>query len=220
MPVNRVGKRVSRDVSLIKLFGKSSALVENAAAGYMPAFESLVGNMVEIAEGIRVLQFAVLAEAFDIVGALHLVEANDVAKVGAGDGVAVGIEVESPGVASSLGEQLELSGKRMITPDALLESDPADMGRDRAPLGTIEPAIRPPLQGVGKGVCVLHAKAAQEHFRVAVGNIIAVAIGVEEEVRRLGHEDTAVAERHTRRQVQPSDEILDCVEAAVAARVL
>ena len=41
-------------------------------------------HMIEIAKGIRILQFAVLAEVLHIVGALDLVQANDVAEIGAG----------------------------------------------------------------------------------------------------------------------------------------
>ena len=98
--------------------------------------------------------------------------------------------------------------ERVIAPDALLELDAADVGGDGAPLAAVEPAVRAPGQRVGDRVGVLHAEAGEQHFRVAVGHVVAVAVGVEEQVGRLQDEDAAVAEREAGGEVQPGDEVL------------
>ena len=66
---------------------------------------------------------------------------------------------------------------------------------------------------------VVHAETAEEDFRRAVGHIIAVAVGVKEQVRRLDHKDAAVSQGHARSEVQAGDEILDRMQAAVAFRI-
>ena len=66
------------------------------------------------------------------------------------------------------------------------------------PLSAVEPAVRPPGEVVGERVRVLHAEAGEQHFGVAVGHVVAVAVGVEEQVRGLQDEDAAVAERRAR----------------------
>ena len=93
-------------------------------------------------------------------------------------------------------------GARVVAPDALLELDAADVGGHRAPLRPVEPAVGPPGQRVGEGVGVLHAEALEQHLGVAVGHVVVVLVGVEEQVRGLDHEDAVVAQRHARRQVQ------------------
>ena len=41
---------------------------------------------------------------------------------------------------------------------------------------------------------VLHTEAREQHFRIAVGIIIAVAIGIKEQIRRLQNEHAAVTQ--------------------------
>ena len=161
-----------------------------------------VRHVLEVAVGVRIVQRAVLGEAFDVVAALHLVQADDVAAVRAGDGVAVAIEVESPGVAAPFAEQLEALGRRMVAPDALLKADAANVGRHGAALRAIEPAVGAPLQRVDHRVRVFHAEAGEQHLGIAVGHVVAIAIGIEQQVRRLADIDAAVADRQGRGQVQ------------------
>ena len=143
------------------------------------------------------MQLAVFGKALDVIGALHLMKHHGIAPVRAGDGIAVSIEIQPPGIAASFGKQFERTGARVIAPDALLEADAADVGGDRASLGAVEPAIGAPLQGVGKGVGIVHAETAQQHLRVAIGHVVAVAVGIKEQVRRLDDENAAGAECHT-----------------------
>jgi hypothetical protein len=182
VPVDGVRQQVRGDVLVLVLLGKGPTRVEDAATGDVAALESLIGDVLEIAEGVRVVQGAVLAEALDVVAALHLVQRDLPAPVGAGDDVAVAVEIESPGVAATLGKQLEFLGPRVIAPDALLEFAAANLRRHRAALGAVQPAVRAPLQRVGKGMGILHAETFEQHFRIAVRFVAAGLDLVEEQI--------------------------------------
>ena len=107
VPVELVGQGVGRDVSVAELLRQTVSLIDDAAAGDVAALESFVRDVLEISEGIGIVQLAMFGETFDKIGALHLVQGDDIAVVCAGDGVAVRVEVESPGVAAPLREQFE-----------------------------------------------------------------------------------------------------------------
>src|SRR5262249_46092698 len=105
-----------------------------------------VRSVIEVTVGVRVVQGAVLAEQLPVVAALDAVQEDEAAVIGAVQQVAVAIEVEAPRVAAALTEQLEFPRPRMIAPDALLKLDAADVGRHRAALATVQPAVRAPGQ--------------------------------------------------------------------------
>ena len=67
---------------------------------------------------------------------------------------------------------------------------------------------------------VLHAEAGEQHFRIAIGKVVAIFIGVEKQVGRLRDEDAAVAERHPGGEIQSRDEIFKPVHRPVAISVL
>src|SRR5881628_3471014 len=92
------------------------------------------------------------------------------ADIGAINQLAVFVEVQSPGVAAALAEQLETPGDRVIAPDALLELQPANMGRHRAALAAIEPAVRSPGERVGDRMRVFHPEPAEQNLRIGVGD--------------------------------------------------
>src|SRR3989442_5237159 len=125
MPIDCVREQITRYVNAVELRWKSASLIDDAAIRDVAAFEPGVRNMIEVAEGVRIVQRPVFAEAFDIVAALHLVQPDLLAEVCSRDDVAVLVEIESPGVATPFGEQLELMGERMVTPDALLKFEAA-----------------------------------------------------------------------------------------------
>ena len=77
----------------------------------------------------------------------------------------------------------------------------------------------PPGQRVGHRVGVFHAEAGEQHLGIAVGHVVAVAVGIEQQIRHLQHEDAAVAEGQPAGQIQPGDEILGPVGPAVAVGV-
>src|SRR5207245_612435 len=104
VPIDGVGQEIAGYVDVVKRLRECAALVDNSAAGDVAAFEAVVRDMVEVAEGVRILQLPMLAEVLDVIAALDLVKHGNAAEIGAGDGVAVPVEVESPGVAAALGE--------------------------------------------------------------------------------------------------------------------
>src|SRR5439155_14545119 len=65
VPVDGVRQEVAGDVSVVERLGKRAALVENAAASHMAAFESLVRHVLEIAKGKWIVQRTVLSQAFN-----------------------------------------------------------------------------------------------------------------------------------------------------------
>ena len=71
----------------------------------------------------------------------------------------------------------------MIAPDPLLELVAADPGRDGAPLRAVEPAVGPPGHRVDGRVRVLEPEPGEQHLGVAVGPIVVVSIGIEQQVR-------------------------------------
>src|SRR5439155_2994577 len=143
MPIHRVGEQITRDVNAVELRWKSASLIDDSAIRDVAAFEPGVRDMIEVAERVRIVQRPVFAETFDIVAALHLVQPDLLAEIRSRDDVAVFVEIESPGVATPFGEQLELMRERMVTPDALLKFDAANMSRYRAPLSAVKPAVLP-----------------------------------------------------------------------------
>ena len=146
MPIDCVGEQITRDVNAVELRWKSASLIEDSAIRDVAAFEPGVRDMIEVAERVRIVQRPVFAETFDIVAALHLVEPDLLAEIRSRDDVAVLVEIESPGVAAPFGEKLELMRERMVTPNALLKFEAANVSGYRAPLRAIEPAVGPPGQ--------------------------------------------------------------------------
>ena len=72
------------------------------------------------------------------------------------EGVAVIIEINAPGVAGSVGEDVELASHRMVSPDAGIDRLPlvvrsaglADVGVREHAVAAIQPAVRTPRQRV------------------------------------------------------------------------
>ena len=64
----------------------------------MATLETLVGNVIKIAVGVRVVQRAMLGEPLYMIGTLPLMEAGHIAKVSAADDFAVLVEIKAPGI--------------------------------------------------------------------------------------------------------------------------
>ena len=102
----------------------------------------------------------------------------------------------------------------MVAPDALAGRQhrrgrgprAADATADRAPLGGVEPAIGPPAEIVGDRVGILDAEALQMDDRIAVGAIVPVGVGIEEEVGRLEDPQAPGIESEARDEAQAIDE--------------
>ena len=62
-------------------------------------------------------------------------------------------------------------------------------------------------------------KPDEQNLGIAVGHVVAVAIGIEEQIRSLHDEHAAVPQRQARRQVQAVNEIFGRVGVAVAVGI-
>ena len=123
------------------------------------------------------------------------------------------IKVDAPGVAAPFGEQVQTF---WCADD--IATRPAEIRCLECPPSPCCPARRranrqAPGQRIGKRVRVFHAEPRKENFRIAVGNVVLITVGVEQQIRRLYDEHPAVAQRHSRRQIQIGKEVFYCVSA-------
>src|SRR5262249_53758290 len=108
-----IDAEVRIDHGVLESRGKQSALVDGEPAREGAAKETPMLDGVEVSEGKGIVQRAVLAEAFDVVAALHMM-AQRFGGVAAGEELAVTIKVDAPRVAAPLREQLKVARDRMV----------------------------------------------------------------------------------------------------------
>ena len=174
---------------------------------------AVVTDRLEEAEGERGRQLPVLLEPLPREAPLHVVKSTGIAAVVAREQPAGSVELNPEGIPSPLGEDLVAPRRRVVAPDALpgrndrrsIRPGATDAAGDRAPLGGVEPAIGPPAEIVGDRVGILDAEALQMDDRIAVGLIVPVGVGIEEEVRRLENPQTGGIEREARDEAQSID---------------
>ncbi len=128
-----------------------------------------MGHVVEEAEGVGIGEWAVLAPAFDVVAALDVVEAAEVAPVGAGEEAALVVEFYAEGIAAAFCEDFEKVFIGVVAPDGLAEKIGRSLlfswnfyfhfGGAGGTLCAVDPAIGTAGERVGDGVRVLQAKA-------------------------------------------------------------
>src|SRR5437868_2121528 len=114
-------------------------------------------------------------KAFTVRASLYIMEAARVAAVVAGIDTAKIIDLNAEGVAASLRVNFETLLFRMIAPHMLadhlnrlvLVAGPRDLGRYRAAVRPIEPAVRAPAQTTCAGVRVFQAEALQMNHGIA-----------------------------------------------------
>src|SRR6185503_19065456 len=111
------------------------------------------------------------------------------------------VEIQTPGIATAFAKQLEPMCDGMITPNTLLKFNAADFCRDRAALATIEPAIGSPGKRIGDRVGEFHGEPREQYFRIGIRHVVAVAVGIKQEVRDLQNENTSMTEGETASQV-------------------
>ncbi len=63
-------------------------------------------------------------------------------------------------------------------------------------------------------------KPVKQDFGVAVGHVVVVGVAIKKQVGRLRDEHAAVAERHSRSQIEPAEKGLGPIHHAVAVGVL
>src|SRR5207247_7413456 len=111
------------------------------------------------------------------------------------------IKIQPPGIAPAFAKEFEPMAQWMIAPNTLLKLNPPDVRSDRAALAAVEPAVRPPGERIGHRVRILHPKSGKQHLRVGIGHIVAIAVRIKEQVRRLQNEDAAMTEGQSARQI-------------------
>src|SRR6266850_8221552 len=67
---------------------------------------------------------------------------------------------------------------------------------------------------------VLHPKASEANDRITVGNVVLIAVGIEQQVRNVQHKYAAVSEREASGQVEAIEEIMSLVRLTVPICVL
>ncbi len=187
---------------------------------------ALVPHVLEEAERIRVRQRAMFAPVLHAVRALRIEHAPRVAVVGAGEHAPFVIHLQREGVAAPLGKDLEHLRGGVIPPYALPE--PADVlrhcrrditGRCGA-VRSVQPAVRAPHQTVRDRVRILQSEPREVHHRVAIGNVIPVGIGIEQQIRRVEYPDPPATGDKGCRNIESRDDILVGVVRSVGVGVL
>ncbi len=142
---------------------------------------------------------------------------------GAGEGRAVGVPGDPPGVARPFAKDLEIAGLgidpkhgagEFVTLAAIV-----DLGRVEDAVPAVQLAVRAPGQRVGQLVRVVAAEAGDDDL-ARVGQAVAVGILEEEDVRRVGDPHAAGADGDARGDVQAVGEDGELVGLAVAVGVL
>ena len=142
----------------------------------------------------------------------------------------LGVDLDAERVAAPFGEDLVAARLGVIAPDELahrvdglfagIEARPSHVAGDRRPLGRVKPAVGAPAQAVDDRVRVFQAEPLEMNFGVAVGHVVVVAIGIEEQIGRVEHPDAApAASAATVAMFRPSTKRLVPVEDAVAVGV-
>ena len=73
-----------------------------------------------------------------------------------------------------------------------IETGTDDARGGRAPVHAVEPAIRTKDDPVAHRVGILETEAREMHHGRAVGNVVAIGVGVEQQVRRVHHPDAPI----------------------------
>ena len=181
---------------------ESPAVIYDAAGRKMMAAIAVMRDVFEITVGMRIVQRAVFAKILHIIRALQCVQ-HLFAGVGAAKNFAIVVKVQSPQISAAFGEQFEFVRDRVIAPNALLKFNATNMRRDRAALHAVKPAIRSPCQRVRERMRIFHPETREQNFGIAIRHIVAVFVGIKEQVRGLHHEHAAVADANPVQRFRP-----------------
>ena len=210
--------------------GQCAVVVDHE--GVREARDAVVGHGREVSEGVGIRQRSVLLEPLLQVGSLLVVEAPRVAAVVAREEASAVVDLATEGVAPTLREHLIDPAFGMVAPEVLalriqglgirrLPVGPVDphIAGHRATLGSIQPSVGAPAQRVGHAVGILEPEAREPHLRVAVRDIVAIGIAVEEQVGRVQYPHAAATPFDGGHDVEPVDEHRMPIEASVAIGV-
>ena len=138
------------------------------------------------------------------------------------------VVVEAPGIRRAAGHHLEAMRAWMHPPDRAVDRRAGRLGISRPPhaargedaVAAVEPAVGAPHQAVHHVVGhVLRIEAVEDRLGRAVGTVVAIAVGHEDEFRRRGEPDAAVAKRDAGEVAAAVEKELSRVEPAVAVGV-
>ena len=203
----------------------ASHFVGSAVAGVRRRAEimTVVGDCLDVVINVRI---EVLAGLTFVSPSLdHMVQVRDDAR--REKRLAVGVEVNSPGVAGSFEEDLEFVSRRMITPDRGVEALAilvgrawlADVGVGENAVAAVEPAVGSPIERVQGLVRVVVSPAVEQHLRRSVGLIVAVCVGNEEQFGGRADPYASEADLDAADEVELLDEDLAGVEVPVSVGV-
>jgi hypothetical protein len=68
-------------------------------------------------------------------------------------------------------------------------------------------------------VGVVHSEPAQQHFGIAIGYVVSIQVGVEQQIGRLGNKHAAVSDGHSGGEIQVGEKVFDGVRASVSVGV-
>src|SRR5579884_3548060 len=164
---------------------------------------------------------SVIAAALDNVESMG----ND---AGLDEGLPVGVEVETPGIAGAVREHLENVLARMVAPDTGVEGNAvlvrrarladARMGEDA--MTTVQPAVRTPTESVQGFMRVFVVPAVQQDLRLARRFVRAWFDRNEHQIRGRPNPHAAEANFQPADQIQSFHENGAFVELAIAVAVL
>ena len=195
---------------------KASSAVRREVGVVADRLDGRIGVGVEVGAGLFVVDAAL----------------DDVEEVGddatGGKAVAEIIEVEAPRIGEATCEDFEIAGLGVEAPDASIEVEAVVLRRTRFSdervgknaLATVEPAVGSPDETVEGFVAVLHAPAVEKNFGFGVGNVVAISVGNENEIRRRAEVDPTVSDGNTGGEGDLVVEEFFGVEDAVAIGVL
>jgi len=141
--------------------------------------------------------------------------------------LAVIVEGDAPGIRGAMGDNLKRVSRRMKPPDAAVQPDPvavrragpADPRIGKNAVATVEPAVRSPGETVDDVVFRLETPAVEQDFGRAVRNVVVIAVGNENQLRRGAEPDAAETERDAGKIAALIEEDVPGVEATVAIAV-
>ena len=138
-------------------------------------------------------------EALAQITALHVVEAPRVAAIVPGEHPPLRVKLHAKRIATALGKHLVAACPGMVAPDVLphgknlvlIETGPPHLGRHRAALRSVKPAVRPPSQAVHHRMRVLKPETGEVHHRSAIRDVVPVFVRIKKQVRWVEHPYTA-----------------------------
>ena len=207
----------------------AAEVVSGSVAGALPGVVTrsivvtVVGDFGEFDVGVGV---EVLPCLPDVATALDDVEevGDD---TGADEEVTVLVEVETPGVAGTVGIDFEFVPSGVVAPDGGVEGDAlivgsagfADFGVGEDAVAAVEPAVGTPGEAVEGFVGVLVAPAIEEDGGFGVREVVVVGVGVEEEVGSGADVNAAETDGESTGEVDFVGEDFAGVEGAVGVGV-